>query len=267
MRKLFGFVMLVGVLSIIPGTSVAQTNGGGGADGSRILLDVNVSGLDGSLGSDRIFRSFFIAAGEVASAETTYRRPARNFSAFLDLGAGYLFARRAGIGVTVARTSHESAIRLSASIPDPTLWNAPSTIIDESAVVDRREVATHIFLAFVPVRTHRTHVRLTGGPTVFSYSADMVSGFSYQHAPAAENARSPVTITAVATERMTSRTLGFHVGGEATWFLTNAVGVAAGVRFSRGTATIDVEPFSKLIQQVRVGQTRGYMGLRFRFGR
>jgi hypothetical protein len=265
-RKLIGFVGLVGVLSVIPRTSLAQTNGGGDADGSRILLDVNFGGLDASLGSDRIFRAFFIASGEVASAETTYRKPSRDFSALLDLGAGYMFASRAGVGVTVARTSQESAIRLQASIPDPIFWNVPSTAIDES-LLERREVATHIFLAYVPVRTHRIHVRLTGGPTLFAYSADMVSGFSYQHAPGATDTRSPVTITTVSTERTTSLAGGFHLGGEATWFVTHAVGVAAGIRFSRGTATIDVEPFSKVSQQVRVGQTRGYMGLRFRFGR
>jgi hypothetical protein len=43
--------------------------------------------------------------------------------------------------------------------------------------------------------------------------------------------------------------------------------VAGGVRFSYGTVTVDREPLSRIAQQIRVGTTAVFAGVRLRFGR
>jgi hypothetical protein len=75
-----------------------------------------------------------------------------------------------------------------------------------------------------------------------------------------------ITINGSTTSEVTGSDIGFHAGSDVTFFFAKFVGVGGGVRFSYGTVTLDQEPLSQLSQDIRVGNTLVFLGLRFRFG-
>jgi hypothetical protein len=259
MRLLPG--VLVAVL-VIPGASQAQP-ATTAPENSRFFLETNFLCAASSLAQPREFTSLFRLFGEVASTRSTYPKPSTaNPFSILDLGGGVMLVRKVGVGLSVSRTAYEDVADLGATIPNPFILNAPATGTGTTNNrLERREIATHLFLAIVPIRTDRYQLRFFGGPSWITYSADMVSDVSYEL-----NAQNVLTITGFTSGEAKGSTLGVHLGGDFAYFITKRFGIASGMRFSRGTVTVDREPLSTIAQEVRVGSRQFYVGARFRFG-
>ena len=253
--------VLVAFLVGIPRAGQAQT-APPTPENSRLFLEVNFLGSASSQAKTREFTSLFPLYGEVATTESLYPKPslANPFSA-VDVGGGIMLSRVLGVGVTVGRTAYEDVANLAATIPHPSILNAPTTASAvTNNVLRRRETATHVFLAIVPLRTARFEVRFFGGPSYFIYSADMVR--EVVHELSSQNA---LTISGFTSSEAEAGSLGMHLGGDFAWFLTRRFGIASGLRFSRSTVTLDREPLSTIAQDIRVGSTHIYVGGRFRF--
>jgi hypothetical protein len=80
-------------------------------------------------------------------------------------------------------------------------------------------------------------------------------------------AQNTITITGSTWEQTTGRATGFHAGADATYFFSPNVGVGGGIRISRGTVELDREPMSEVRQDITVGGTEVFVGLRFRFNK
>jgi hypothetical protein len=251
---------------MIPRTSLGQT-AAPPSDEARFSVDVNLFGTAASLSKDREFQSRFIRFGEIGNAFATYPKPSRPTPfPLVDVGASFMLWRWIGVGVTFSRTVHEDAAGLKATIPHPTFYTAPATNTGATGEsLSRREAATNIFVAVVPVRTTRAEWRLVGGPTVFSFKADMVNEVLYVQTYDPASPQQTITIDGFTTSEVTGTDLGFHIGSDVTFFLTKVFGVGGGVRYSYGTVTVDQEPLSTLSQDIRVGGTALFLGLRFRF--
>jgi hypothetical protein len=259
--------VLVAVLLLIPRTSLGQHGVFGAPPQARILVDVNVFNAATSVSKNRDFTSLFLKFKEVASTSATYPKPSQvNEFPLVDLGASFMLKRWVGIGVSYGRTRYEDVARLSATIPHPVFLRASATGTGVTPQLNRAEAATNIFLALAPYRTNRFQVRIFGGPSFFTYSADMVTDISYtqQYDPLAP--QSIVTIDGITSANASARGIGFHAGGDFTYYFSKSFGVSAGVRFSDGTVTLDEEPMSKVGQDIRVGGGVAFVGLRFRFG-
>src|SRR5262245_57638272 len=126
MRLVCGALILV--LSLIPRTSAAQTAAGKPAN-ARVVVDVNIVGLDGNAGSDRQFRSLTLVSAEVLTATASYPARPRLTGQILDLGGAYMFTPRVGIRVAAARLSSHEAAQFRAVVPDPIFWNTPSAVV------------------------------------------------------------------------------------------------------------------------------------------
>ena len=160
-------------------------------------------------------------------------------------------------------------VGLTATIPHPIFFNAHGTGTGVTADPLRRlESAFNVFMAFVPYESDKVLVRVYGGPTFFWYKADMVQDIAYEQTFSTVTTENIITITDYAqTDDVKGSGIGYHIGGDFAFFFTKAFGVGAGVRYSNGKATVDFEPMSELSQDITVGGTSVFVGLRFRFGR
>jgi hypothetical protein len=226
-----------------------------------------VFGTAESLAQDREFQSRFLAFSEPGSVFATYPQPSRANS-FVDVGGSFMLTRRFGVGVNYSHSSREDVAGLKATIPHPTYYSVPASSTGVTGQpLKRREGATNFYVAIVPVRTNRVEWRLMGGPTLFSLKADMVNDVLYMQTYDPLSPQQTITITGFTTSPVKASDVGFHIASDITFFFTKVFGVGGGVRFSDGTVTVDHEPLSKLSQDIRVGGTLVFLGLRLRLGR
>jgi hypothetical protein len=256
----------IAVLLMAPSAGFAQTVERV-SDERRLFVDVNLIGPSATLSERREFTSRFITSGEIATSLATYAKPSgQTRPVLIDFGGGVLLTRVFGIGAAYSRTAYDDRVSLQATVPHPLFLDAPATtlgVTDRSLV--RTEAATHLFIALLPVRTDRSQLRLSGGPSFFSYSADMVKEVLYNQTFSEEAPQSTVNIAGFTSEQTTGRAIGFHVGLDYAHFLTETFGLTGGMRYSYGTVGVSREPLSTLPQEFRVGGRLFFLGVRFRF--
>ena len=233
----------------------------------RILFDVNIFNTASSPAHQRDYTTSFITFGETATTRATYASPQRVNSVPLDFGATYMIARWFGAGFGYSRTTYEMTPSLAATIPHPVFLRSQATATGTTGhLLSRHENENRLFVTLAPYRSNRFEVHLFGGPSFFSYSAQMVQTVSYAQTYDATKPQSTVTITGSTDGTVNGDTIGFSGGADFAYFLTKCCGVTGGFRISRGIVPID-EPLSGLSQDVLVGSNVGFVGLRFRFGR
>ena len=277
MRVCLGVIFAV--LMLIPGVSQAQTAGGN----SKVFFDLNLFGMSQSAAKETTFDfTFPFDEFEDATISATYPKPKRtnNFIGgdFLDLGGGFMFHRNMGAGLSYTRTAYEDPATLTAVIPHPIFFDAPGTGIASTANIPesvcqcieplrREEQAVNLFFVYAPVRTKNVELKFFGGPTFFSYKADMVFDMTYTQDFSFSSTFNQITITEyeLADEVVKGSGIGFNVGGEFNWFFTRVFGVGGGLKYNQGDVTVDEEPMSEQEQKIRVGGLLTFFGLRFRF--
>ena len=259
--------VLIAVLPLAPGVSYAQTTAPAPSD-VQYFVDVSLSGTAQSLSLGREFAARFIRFGEIGTSRAVYPKPSRALLLpFAELGGGVMFERIVGLGASYSRTVYEDAVNLDATIPHPLFLNASvSGFSVTPEAFKRRETAFNIFVALVPLRIGRTEVRVLAGPSFFSYRADMVREVVYTQTSDVATPVSTLTIDGALSDEVSAKTVGIHASGDFTFYVNSRIGVVGGVRYSRGTVTIDREPLSALQQSIRIGSTLVFAGVRFRFG-
>ena len=258
---LIGFCLVV----LVPHPSLAQASSS--PDQLRFFVDITLSGVASPLALGRVFTSRAVTFGEIATAHATYPEPSReNLLPLAEAGGGIMLGRHFGVGVIYSRTSYEDVVGLDATVPHPVFLNAPASGLGVSAgTLERKEAAAHVLLVLAPIRTARSEMRLHFGPSFFWYRADMVREVLYTQTFDALTPSNLITINDAASQKVTAATLGFHLGGDLTYFLTHRFGIGGGMRYSRGTVTVEPEPLSRLKQDIRVGNTLYFVSLRVRF--
>lgn len=266
MRLSLGVLIVVSLA--VPRPMAAQTTSG--LPASRVVfVDANLVGAATPLGGSRSFGSYFLKFGEVGTFRATYPGPSRpRLFPLLDLGGGIMVSRRVGIGLGYSREVSEGVVTLEASVPHPAFFNAPAN--DTGATdrpLSRRESALHLSVVVVPLRTSRNEFRILGGPSYFTYEADMVRDVLYAQTSDPLTPLNSISIDGFASARATARDVGFHAGAEYTRFIHRVIGIAAGVKYSFATVTLDREPLTGIVQDIRVGHTSVFLGVRYRPGR
>ena len=281
MRTLLG--ILVAALVLIPRPGLAQTPAR-----SRGWADVNFLALISSGAPETTFEFPFVIDGQDASIGAIYPTPSRATQFGLpDIGGGVMFGKWLGAGASwtsgfaswtytdgaLSSANAGDTVGLTATIPHPLVLNAHATGTGVTAERLRRlESALNMFVAFVPYESDKILVRIYGGPSYFWYKADMVQDVGYLQEFSTNPTSNVVTITDYFQEddvKSTFKvsTIGFHVGGDFAFFFSKAFGVGAGVRYSDGKANVEFEPMSEDSQDISMGGTSVFVGLRFRFGR
>jgi hypothetical protein len=234
----------------------------------RIFVDVGLVGSSSSLAKNRNFQGYFIKFGEVGSTSVSYPKPSRTALApALDLGGAFMVLPKLAVGINYNRVRYEDIAGLQTTVPHPVFMSTPATNSGSTGALTRQEAATTIFAGWMPALGPRMQLRLTGGAAIFAYSAEMVQSASYtQNANLVVPPLNTITIDGSVNQKATGNDLGFAVGADFTFFITRLLGISGGVRYSRGTVTLNPEPLSKVRQDIRVGSTQILVGVRVRFG-
>ena len=220
-----------------------------------------------SLAGGRSFNLPFVVFGENASMAATYPEPGHAKGVPIDLGGGYMFLKFLGAGAGWSNTTYEHSVGLAATIPHPFIFNRPAsaTGVNEGAL-QARERALHVFATYVPIRSQRMEARVLGGPTFFSYSADMVEDVLFTQVFTESPPANAIAIAGAESGEVDGSGVGFHIAGDFTYFLHHMIGIGVGARYSKGTITLDREPLTELSQKFRVGSKLVFVAVRLRVG-
>jgi len=178
-----------------------------------------------------------------------------------DVGGGYMFHRRAGIGVSLAGTAHKDTAGLAIMVPNPNFFNASAT---DATVTDgsltRTEGAWHLHAMVVPFETRHFRVRVFGGPSYFVAEQERITTINYQQATLGR--LNVVAIKSYNTDKSTASAWGIHGGGDVSVFFNRVVGLGFTARVSRGT--VKLEDYGGTANR-KVGGVQIGGGLRLKF--
>jgi hypothetical protein len=167
----------------------------------------------------------------------------------------------AGFGFNYLQARYDTLAGLALTVPQP-LFGSSLSYDGVSGILERRDTMLD-FGAHYTVNDRRWRFVVQGGPTYFRTTADMVDRVLYTQAATLAGANA-VSITSGAVE-VTGSTWGYHVGGDASYFVWRHVGFGGGVRFNRGRIQVAADPFTGGTSTFDVGSTRLLGGVRFRF--
>jgi len=263
--RLFCAASLAAILAM-PKPSLGQALPTFGPDPQpRIVFDVNVFSTANSPAHTRNFTSTFITFGEAARTNAEYSKPPGVSSMPFDLGASYMLVRWLGAGYSHGRTTYELTPIVAATIPHPVFLQSPATGTGTTGhEFSRHETENRLYLILAPYRSNRFEARVFGGPSFFSYSAQMIKTVSYAQAYSATTPQSSITITGSTDAKASGSAVGFAAGADFAYFPLRHVGFSVGYRISEANVQID-EPLSGLRQEVLVGSNVVFVGVRFRF--
>lgn len=180
-----------------------------------------------------------------------------------DVGGGYMFSPRVGLGVSLAGTAHEDNAALAISVPHPIYFNASAAAVDvTSGTLARAEGAWHIHAMLVAAQTPRVRVRVFGGPSYFLARQDTIGVIRYDQRYGVFNTSNFVDITTYDTDESEATGWGFHVGGDVSVFFNRVFGLGAVVRVSRGS--VDLPDYGRTDSRT-VGGVQFGGGLRLKF--
>jgi len=222
-------VLSLSLVCVVAGSALAQ-------DYEKGWVDVNFGAANAAEKEFTSTRVITISQ-ELGGGAVAYNLP--RGGAF-DVGGGYMFNGRAGVGVSLAGTAHEDTAGLAVSVPHPFFFNASATDATvTNGTLTRTEGAWHIDAMLVAVQTSHFRARVFGGPTYFRAQQDIVSGIKYDQVYQIFARGNVVDITSYNTQPPTASAWGFHGGGDVSAFFNHVFGVGFAVRVSRGTVKLD----------------------------
>ena len=155
--------------------------------------------------------------------------------ALFSAGAGVRVVKNFGVGVTTCWFQRSSSGSFDLAVPNPLVANKPLSLTDSVSGLHREELGVH-FQALYPIAFgSRTHVMLSGGPSVFRTKQDLMRSIEFDRLPGFTALKFD---QALITEREKT-VAGFNVAADVSWILTSHFGVGTLVRYSRATVTLD----------------------------
>lgn len=163
-----------------------------------------------------------------------------------------------GIGLAGGFYRRTQAVQLTAEIPHPFFFNRPRPAAFETAPLAGSEVALHVPVLWMPPTRGRLKVVAFGGPSVFRISQTVVTNVNLSDA----YPHDAVAIASPVTEARHRTRVGFHAGGDVSYFFTRRVGIGAGGRYARATITFAAD---QATTDGTAGGVQAAAGLRLRF--
>jgi hypothetical protein len=199
-------------------------------------------------------------------SETVFRETATTIGEYelegavgIDVGGVLRLWRNLGIGLAVTALSRPGEAAFSLSSPHPFFFNRPRTATTAAADLDRTETGVHLSAAYHIGGGGRWRVSLFGGPSFYAISQPVVDMLVVTDAYPYD------TITAAPgqTSDQVERAIGFHVGGDVSWYFSRRVGAGALVRYANAEATTSINGGADVT--LTAGGAQVGLGLRLRF--
>lgn len=151
-----------------------------------------------------------------------------------DVSVGYRIHRQWSVVAGGSSITRSSSAAVTAEIPHPFFFNQPRAV-SGSQDLKRQESAIRLDIAWTAPVSRRLDVTVSAGPTMFRVKQDLVSAVNYRESFPFDTA----DFVGATTVRRSKSVTGFNAGLDVTCRLTRNVGVGGGVRFSRGSTSID----------------------------
>jgi hypothetical protein len=147
-----------------------------------------------------------------------------------DGGFLYRLSGNFGIGVDLSFYSERHDAGVTGSIPHPFFFTTPRSFNGTAAGLQRSEFAANVQAAYV-ITSRRYDIAISGGPTIFRVSQDLVSNIVYTETYPYDT----VTFTSATTVSVDRTKVGFNVGADFGYKLSPNFGLGGVVRFSRAS--------------------------------
>jgi len=193
---------------------------------------------------------------ETARFTTTYDAPRGQM---FDGGVLVRIAGGFGVGAAVSAFSKSSAGAVTGTVPHPFFFNTQRPLSGSAASLSRSETAVHVLFGYVAASKH-VDVAISGGPTFFNVSQDLVSDVAYTEAYPYDT----VTFGSATVSKVTATKAGFNVGGDVAYKFSKNVGVGGLIRYSKASANFALAGTASGVT-TDVGGMQAGGGVRFYF--
>lgn len=176
-----------------------------------------------------------------------------------DIGGGYRVWHKLYAGLSYSYTSDSSNGEVTGSIPHPFYTDQFRAVAGSVTGLKHSESALHLQAVWRQPVTTKFDVALALGPTIFFVNQDVVQSITVaeQGAPT-----TGVVLTGIEKEKVSGTGVGFTIGADGTYMVTERLGAGAFLRYAGGS--VDLKAAAGTVN-LDVGGLQVGAGLRLRF--
>jgi hypothetical protein len=172
--------------------------------------------------------------------------------AFFEIGGAYrVYGNNLLAGVSFTRTKSDADVAITASIPDPIVFDRPRAVSATQPDAEHSEDAIHLNAIYMIPVANKMDVGVFGGPTIFMVGQDTITSLTVTEPGP--------TINAPLTE-VKKTTVGINFGVDLQYLVTTNVAVGGLARYAWGSAEIE-----GAADKLKVGGFQLAVGARYRF--
>lgn len=213
----------------------------------KAFANINIGGQSGS--HDVATTTTFVVYDEDAHINTTQKT-----------GGGFLFDMNGGykvwsnlvvaVGYTFMSDSTDGAV--TATIPDPRVFDSPRTVTTTANDLKHTENALNFMGVWMVPVTDKVDVGVSFGPTVFFVKQELPDTLTFTEPGP--------TVTGLTTKDISKTTGGVNLGVDVTYLLTKKMGVGGILRYTWGSVDLEGATDSLTVGGFQIG-----VGARYRF--
>jgi hypothetical protein len=204
-------------------------------------------------GSDDLNTSSTFTLYEETGTVTSTQRV--KSGAFFEIGGAYrIWGRNLLGGVSFTHTSSDANVGITASIPDPAVFDRPRNVTASQSGAQHSENVIHLDAIWMIPVANKLDVGVFGGPSIFMVKQDTITSLS------ASNVTEPGPTVNAPLSEVKKTTAGINLGVDVQYVVRTNVAVGGVVRYTWGAADIDGADDSLGVGGFQVG-----VGVRYRF--
>jgi opacity protein-like surface antigen len=259
MRK-FSIVIAVAVAALVAVDAAAQTTAAPPPAPSRFTASINVGFQPSS--QDISQTSEFDLYDERARIE--FVQSDISGGPLFDVGGNarlwHVLGHAVGAGLSYTRTQSSGNGTINGSIPHPLIFENPRTLTASVSDMKHKEQAVHLSAVwFVPFTT-KVDFSFSVGPSFYNIAQDLVSNVGFSETPPFTS----VTVDDVSRTTVKKNAVGFNIGADATYAITQMFGAGLALRYTRASTDMQLDANSGSAE-VKAGGFQLLLGGRARF--
>jgi hypothetical protein len=169
-----------------------------------------------------------------------------------DVSAGYKVWQNLALGIGYSVTGGKSDAAVTASIPDPQIFDRLRSVTASATGLKHSENAVHLMAVWVMPVTDKIDVAVSAGPSIFSVKQDVPSTLTI--------AEPGPTVGALAVTQEKKTAAGVNLGVDVSYMLNKRFGVGGLARYTGGSVKL-----AGATEKLSVGGFQIGAGLRVRF--
>lgn len=179
--------------------------------------------------------------------------------ASFDVGGWYKVTNTMWAGVSFSSISRKADGDIDAQLPHPFFFNRLRAAAGTRADLESKETGLHFGVMYVRPLMDKLDLGVFLGVSRFGVSQELITNIEIDEAFPYDSA----AISDADVVKATGSAIGFNVGADVTYRLTDMFGIGGLIRFSRGSVTLEPEPDEPV--DIDAGGLTAGVGIRVRF--